>query len=237
MIPNNIRFENLNPSLWRNLGLLTQCFFKERATLWVLMKDKIPLRAVLEGNPVTVPGLIDVEALFEKYPHVKCIILAEEESLIRYYVDVNQKIEVPISADEYFSYIVKRLARDKGITYYLKDGETLPPPPWIDFYGICRRMVHDFLPRTCHLLLEILDGNKVFFQMAVTIRENEILRVSTMDDYCFLLGLETVEEPLSSVQLEQIKAATEEEVLSYRVEKDKAIAFLENKVKAYMEHW
>lgn len=235
MIPKNIRFENLNPYLWRNLGQFTRCFFKEYTTLWVLMKNKAPVRALLEGNPVSVPELIDVEALFEQYPQVKCIIVVEEESLIRYYADVNQKIDTPISADDYFSYLVKRLSQDKGITYYLKDGETLPPPPWIDFYSICKRLVHDFLPRTCHLLLEIMEEGKVFFQMAVTIREYEVHRISTMDDYCFLLGLGTIEEPLTPVQLERIKEATEEEVISYRVEKDKAIAFLENKVKAYVE--
>ena len=235
MIANSIRFENLNPSLWRNLGQFTQCFFKEYTTLWVLMKNKVSIGAVLEGIPIKIPELIRVEALFEQYPQVKCIILAEEESLLRYYLDINQKIDTPIGADDYFSYLVKRLSQEEGITYYLKDKEALPPPPWIDFYGICKQLIRDRLPKTCCLLLEIIDQGIVCFQIVLTVREHEILRVSTLDDYCSLLRLDSVEAPLSSAQIERIKEATEGEVISYRFEKDKAIAFLENEIKVYVK--
>ena len=71
--------------------------------------------------------------------------------------------------------------------------------------------------------------------MVLTLREDEILRVSTLDDYCSLLGLDTVEALLSSEQLERIKEATSEEEISCRVEKDIAITFLENEIKAYVK--
>lgn len=235
MIPYNVQIENLNPSIWRNLGKMTQCFYKKYDILWLLMKDEIPFRAALEGESVEVPKRVDLKVLFQKYPRVKCIILAEEESLLQYYLDVNRKIESPIDADQYFSYIVNRLSGDKGITYYLKDEETIPPPPWVNFYGICRQLMKNLLPKTCCLLIEIMDYGKLFFQIALTIRDYKIHRISTMDDYCNLLGLMTVEEPLSGLQIEQIKAATPEKVIYYRVEKEFALVFLENKIKTYVK--
>lgn len=235
MIPNNVLAENLSPSIWRNLGTFTQCFYKEYITIWILIKDGIPFCATLEGEAVEVPNQVDINSLFYKYPQVECIILAEEESLLRYYLDINKKIESPISADRYFSYMVNRLTSDKGISYYLRDDEVLPPPPWVDFYGICRQMIKELLPQTCCLLMEIMEHGKLFFQIVLTIRDYQINRISTIDDYCNLLGLKTVEEPLSELQLEQIKAETPERVIYNRVEKEFALNFLEDKIKTYIK--
>ena len=234
MIPHHIQFAHLHPTLWRNLGGLTQLFFKERVTLWLLLKNGNPIRAVVENLAVPLPETVQPDKLFELYPQVRCIIFAEEESLLQYYREVNSKIEQPVPAEKYFSYAVQRLRQDKGIRYCLKDGESLPPPPWVDFYGMMGRIIRQYLPPTVTYLLDITDGGNAWFQLAVTLHNHEILRVSTFDSYSRLLGLNEIAEPLMPEQLKKVESAENNQVIYHRVDKASALSFLAEYIKEHI---
>lgn len=235
MIASNIRFTNFDAKCWRNLGDFYDCIFPKCTILWILYNGDMPVRAVIDDKPCPLPALHDIGELFRHFEEADCIVTVQESCLRGFYHDINGSVlHSPMDAQQFYSFATRRLWNERGIRYHLRRKGALPPPPWVDSYGLLNQMVLRALPRTGHFLLEIADGESPWFHLYLRLLDGEIAQVSSFDEFCPLLGLNEIDRLLTDGEWRAIRLSLPGEVRVVKEEKQAALVWFKRFVAEHV---
>ncbi|RXZ82205.1 hypothetical protein EBB07_10990 [Paenibacillaceae bacterium] len=181
MIDKQISIVDLNPYTWRNLGQLTSGFQKQ--VIYVLHDQGKVLSIARSGNQLLQGETFQVtdsannaQALLAAYPDIDEVQVLERQRLIQYYIDIQSLPVRELDTDEYLLQMEVMLRNYSGIEVYSREQT-------VHYFEKLQQYVQAKLPENCILLLFLLSGDAISFDLLLEFNNHRIVRMSSTERF------------------------------------------------------
>lgn len=215
ILDRSVCITNINPEEWRNLSDILNFIFDPSPILWILTEKNIVIKAVIGHKEVIIPQNFSTKDIFKKFKNIGYIVCLDKTAWIKYYCLIQRSTDLLLS-NHFFSFAVKQLYACKDIKYYKRKKTMLPPPPWIDFWGLVEWLCHD-IPQSTYLILKIYERKNLWFSLYCEIENHHLIQVSSV----------------SEINLKQTDKQNEN--VSIKLEKKEFFKILSKLVKTYLK--